>query len=486
MNYSRAIARSAIFRARGTAKRFLCVASMCIYDYGESMAKDKIVYFCKECGFESSKWMGQCPGCHAWNTFSEEKVTTSGKKNVTNRNIPKPTSLENVSATDEVRIKTDIKELDRVLGGGIVKGSLVLIGGDPGIGKSTLLLQMCKNLSEKGTKVLYISGEESPAQIKLRAERLAAFGNNMMLLCDGSMENIESNISKGHYEVIIIDSIQTMTVEDVSSSAGTVTQVREVTSRLMQLAKGLDIAVFIVGHVTKEGTVAGPRTLEHMVDSVIYFEGDANSGVRLLRGVKNRFGSTNEVGVFMMTGRGLEEVDNPSQLMLNGRPEGVSGSVVISTLEGTRPILLELQALVCETNFNMPRRTAVGVDYNRVNMLMAVLEKRAGINLAGFDAYVNIAGGMRINDPAADLGIIFAIVSGFRNRPIDDRTVIIGEVGLSGEIRGVTNVLQRVKEAAKMGFSTCIIPKSNYDKEMENLNINVIGVSMLSEALSHI
>lgn len=449
------------------------------------MAKEKQVFFCKECGYESAKWQGQCPGCRAWNTFVEEKITVGAQKHSSvGRDAVAPTSILKVTTADESRIKTNIKELDRVLGGGIVKGSLVLVGGDPGIGKSTILLQMCRNLVHAGTEVLYVSGEESLAQIKMRAERIGTFDKDMLLLCDNDMDNISAAIQKSHVSVVVIDSIQTMVVEELGTAPGTVTQVREVTARLMQLAKQEEIAIFIVGHVTKEGTVAGPRTLEHMVDSVLYFEGDSNNGFRLLRGVKNRFGSTNEIGVFTMTETGLEEVDNPSQMMLNGRPQGVPGSVVVSSVEGTRPILVELQALVCQTNFNMPRRTSVGVDYNRVNLIMAVLEKRVGMNLWGYDAYVSIAGGMRISDPAVDLGVACAIASSMNNKPLGDDVMIIGEIGLAGEIRGVTNVLQRVKEADKMGFHTCIIPRSNYEKNMEKLNIRVIGVSSLAEALS--
>lgn len=449
------------------------------------MAKEKQVFFCKECGYESAKWQGQCPGCRAWNTFVEEKVTVGAqKRSSARRDAVAPTSILKVTTADESRIKTNINELDRVLGGGIVKGSLVLVGGDPGIGKSTILLQMCRNLVHGGTEVLYVSGEESMAQIKMRAERIGTFEKDMLLLCDNDMDNISSVIQKSNASVVIIDSIQTMVVEEVGTAPGTVTQVREVTARLMQLAKQEDIAIFIVGHVTKEGTVAGPRTLEHMVDSVLYFEGDSNNGFRLLRGVKNRFGSTNEIGVFTMTETGLEEVDNPSQMMLNGRPQGVPGSVVVSSVEGTRPILVELQALVCQTNFNMPRRTSVGVDYNRVNLIMAVLEKRVGMNLWGYDAYVSVAGGMRISDPAIDLGVACAIASSMKNKPLGDDVMIIGEIGLAGEIRGVSNVLQRVREADKMGFKTCIIPKSNYDKSMEKLGIRVVCVSSLAEALS--
>ena len=341
-----------------------------------------------------------------------------------------------------------------------------------------------QKISECFTEILYISGEESLSQIKMRAERIGTFEKDMMLLCDNDMDNIGTAIQKSNASVVVIDSIQTMVVDEVSSAPGTVTQVREVTARLMQLAKQQEVAIFIVGHVTKEGTVAGPRTLEHMVDSVLYFEGDRNNGFRILRGVKNRFGSTNEIGVFTMTDKGLEEVDNPSLVMLNGRPQGVSGSVVVSSIEGTRPILVELQALVSQTNFNMPRRTSVGVDYNRVNLIMAVMEKRAGLNLWGFDAYVNIAGGMRISDPAIDLGIACAIASSMKNLPIKDDTMIIGEIGLAGEIRGATNIMQRVKEASKMGFSKCIIPKSNYDKSMTELGIEIVCVASLIEALT--
>jgi DNA repair protein RadA/Sms len=448
------------------------------------VAKEKQVFYCKECGYESAKWQGQCPGCRAWNTFVEETIKVGAKSTSSARKESvAPTSILKVTTADESRIKTGINELDRVLGGGIVCGSLVLVGGDPGIGKSTILLQMCRNLVASGENVLYVSGEESLSQIKMRAERLGGFDRDMLLLCDNDMDNVSASIQKSKAQVVIIDSIQTMIVEELGSAPGTVTQVREVTARLMQLAKQNNVAIFIVGHVTKEGNVAGPRTLEHMVDSVLYFEGDSSNGFRILRGVKNRFGSTNEIGVFSMTDKGLTEVADPSQVMLNGRPSGVSGSVIVSSIEGTRSILLELQALVCQTNFNMPRRTSVGVDYNRVNLILAVLEKRAGYNFWNQDIYVSVAGGMRINDPAIDLGIACAVVSSMNNRPLGDDLMIIGEIGLTGEIRGVTNVLQRVKEAAKMGFGRCIIPMSNYDKEMEKLGMKIDGVSSLTEAL---
>ncbi|WP_173472843.1 DNA repair protein RadA [Eubacterium ruminantium] len=449
------------------------------------MAKEKTVFFCSECGFEASKWMGQCPNCKSWNTFVEEKTVAKSKnKQVSYGDRPKAVSIGEVAVTEEVRLITGINELDRVLGGGIVKGSLVLVGGDPGIGKSTLLLEMCRNLSDKGTKVFYVSGEESLSQIKMRGDRIGANSKNLMLQSDNDLDNIFASMENCQAEVMIVDSIQTMVSADTDNAPGTVTQVREVTNRLLQLAKRLNVAIFIVGHVTKEGMVAGPRTLEHMVDCVLYFEGDGNAGFRLLRAVKNRFGSTNEIGVFNMTDKGLEEVSNPSKMFLNGRPENAPGSVVVSVVEGSRAIMLEIQALVCDSNFNMARRTAVGVDYNRVNLLMAVLEKRAGLNLAGSDCYVNIAGGMKLNDPSADLGIAMAIASSFRNRALDSSVCIIGEIGLTGEIRGIRNIVQRIGEAEKMGFTSCIIPSSNYDKSsMEKMGIKIYTVSNINEAL---
>ena len=369
-----------------------------------------------------------------------------------------------------------------------MKGSLVLVGGDPGIGKSTLLLEMCKNLVETDTKVLYVSGEESVSQIKSRAVRLGITAGSimeerLMLLSDNDMDNIESQIDALGAEVVIIDSIQTIMSSDIDNAPGTISQVREVTARLLQIAKQKDAAVFIVGHVTKEGTVAGPRTLEHMVDSVLYFEGDESGGFRLLRANKNRFGSTNEIGVFNMVDSGLEEVTNPSEFFLSGRPKSASGSAVVCTVEGTRALLIEIQALCTDSNFNMPRRTSVGLDYNRINMLIAVLEKRGGISMSGCDCYVNIAGGMKLSDPSTDLGVLSAIYSTFRDKPIDDHTVIIGEIGLAGEIRGVRNVTQRVKEAAKLGYTRVILPKSNESKELAKMGAEIVYVSTLREAL---
>ena len=377
----------------------------------------------------------------------------------------------------------EIKELDRVLGGGIVPGSLILVGGDPGIGKSTLLLQVCQKLAKKERKVLYISGEESLRQIKLRAQRMGEFNDHLLLLCETNLELIRNVIEKEKPDTVIIDSIQTMYSEEVGSAPGSVSQVREATNTLMQLAKGLGISIFIVGHVTKEGTVAGPRVLEHMVDTVLYFEGDRHASYRILRGVKNRFGSTNEIGVFEMRRDGLREVENPSEFMLNGRPENASGSVVACSMEGTRPILLEIQALVCESNFGMPRRTAAGTDYNRVNLLMAVLEKRIGYHLGNYDAYVNIAGGIKINEPAIDLGIVMAIVSSYKNRPFDERTIVFGEVGLSGEVRAVNMPEQRVAEAKKLGFETCIVPEVSLDSVKSIGGIKIIGVKSINEAI---
>ena len=393
-------------------------------------------------------------------------------------------TLSSVSTDQEDRMQTEIEELDRVLGGGVVPGSLVLVGGDPGIGKSTLLLQVCKRLSDQGRKVLYISGEESLKQIKLRANRMGTFSDHLLLLCETNLETIRQVIEREHPAVAVIDSIQTMYSEEVTAAPGSVSQVREATNTLMQIAKGLNITIFIVGHVTKEGTVAGPRVLEHMVDTVLYFEGDRHASYRILRGVKNRFGSTNEIGVFEMRETGLEEVPNPSEYMLNGRPEDASGSVVACSMEGTRPILMEIQALVCRSNFGMPRRTAAGTDYNRVNLLMAVLEKRVGLPLSNYDAYINIAGGIRMNEPAIDLGIVMAIVSSYKNQSISPGTIVFGEVGLSGEVRAVSMPEQRVAEARKLGFKTCIMPQVSKDMLKKIEGIEVIGVKSVNQAMN--
>lgn len=454
------------------------------------MAKGKkTVFYCQNCGHEESKWLGQCPMCKEWNTFVEEKTESGITRGTTvsARSVreAKVVPLAEVEADDDERCRTGIGELDRVLGGGIVPGSLVLVGGDPGIGKSTLLLQVCQRLAEM-KKILYISGEESQAQIRLRANRMGKFAHNLLLLCETNLDLIRGVIERERPELVIIDSIQTMYSEEVASAPGSVSQVRESTNIFMQLAKGLCIPIFIVGHVTKEGTVAGPRVLEHMVDTVLYFEGDRHASYRILRAVKNRFGSTNEIGVFEMRQDGLAEVENPSEYMLSGKPENATGSVVACSMEGTRPILLEIQALVCRSNFGMPRRTAAGTDYNRVNLLMAVLEKRLGMALSNCDAYVNIAGGIRINEPAIDLGIVMAIISSFRNRPIDEKMIVFGEVGLSGEIRAVNMPEQRVAEARKLGFETCVLPEVCLKMVKGVKGIRLVGVKTINDVVGFI
>lgn len=450
------------------------------------MAKGKTsVFFCQSCGYESSKWMGQCPGCKEWNTFVEEiidKKQGAKAKQVAEGTV-KVSRVSEISIEEQSRMSTGFLELDRVLGGGIVPGSLVLVGGDPGIGKSTLLLQVCQNLSKTREKILYISGEESLQQIKLRAERMGDFTEALAILCETSLDIIREVIRQEKPKVVIIDSIQTMYNENVSSAPGSVSQVRESTAVLMQIAKGMGISIFIVGHVTKEGVVAGPRVLEHMVDTVLYFEGDRYAAYRILRGVKNRFGSTNEIGVFEMRDTGLQEVANPSEYMLSGKPKGASGSVVACSVEGSRPILLEIQALVCRSNLGIPRRTAAGTDINRVNLLMAVLEKRLGLSLSSCDAYINIAGGIRMNEPAVDLGIVLAMISSYKDKAIEEEVICFGEVGLSGEVRAVSMAKQRAAEAKKLGFGTCILPKVSL-KEMDGIDgIRLIGVENVQEAM---
>ena len=457
------------------------------------MAKSKVntVFFCTECGYESSKWMGQCPACKAWNTFAEETIQKgSGKSGGHARqeslNKSNPVSISQIEMGEDERIKTRIDEFDRVLGGGIVGGSLVLIGGDPGIGKSTLLLQVCQNLSNDHRRVLYISGEESLKQIKMRAIRLGEFSDSLMLLCETNLAMIEENIKTSNPEVVVIDSIQTMYEENTASAPGSVGQVRESTAVLLRIAKSTGISIFIVGHVTKEGAVAGPRMLEHMVDSVLYFEGDRYASYRILRGVKNRFGSTNEIGVFEMRQDGLTEVKNPSEFMLSGKPQGASGCVVACSMEGTRPILVEIQSLVCQSNLGIPRRQAAGCDYNRVNLLMAVLEKRLGMQLSGCDAYVNMAGGMRIVEPAVDLGIAMAIISSYKNKVLDEKTAVFGEIGLSGEVRAVNFAEARIKEIEKMGFERCILPKASMPHVKSSKTMKLIGVDSVKEAIEQI
>ena len=450
--------------------------------------KQKTTFFCKECGFESPKWLGQCPGCKEWDSFVEEPVVkTAAGRSVTVTEHREPSKLSEIVTNDEVRTLTGIGELDRVLGGGIVTGSLVLVGGDPGIGKSTLLLQMCKQLAEAGKDVLYVSGEESVKQIKMRADRLGTFQKELFLLSETDLDIVTEVIGRKKPEIVIIDSIQTMYREEIGSAPGSVSQVRETTSTLMRLAKSLPVSIFIVGHVTKEGVVAGPRVLEQMVDTVLYFEGDGGASYRFLRGVKNRFGSTDEIGVFEMRGNGLVEVQNPSEYMLAGKPKQAPGSIVVCSIEGTRPILIEVQALVCQTNFNMPRRTSTGTDYNRVNLLMAVIEKRMGVRMGDCDAYINVAGGMRIHEPALDLGIILALLTSYRNQSLDDETICFGEVGLAGEVRAVNMAEQRVLEAAKLGFKRCILPKVNCRQlaltKEQTRGLELVGIESIHELL---
>ena len=457
-------------------------------------AKSGTVFFCQDCGYESAKLMGQCPGCKEWNTFVEETVSKSPYAGMNHGQGaghgrgPKtqPSVLSEIQIRNEDRLSTGIGELDRVLGGGIVQGSLTLVGGDPGIGKSTLLLQVCRNLSAGGHKILYISGEESLSQIKMRADRIGQFAERMLLLCETNLDDIAEVIRTQKPETVVIDSIQTMYSENVSAAPGSVSQVRESTGVLLQLAKGLGVSVLIVGHVTKEGTVAGPRVLEHMVDAVLYFEGDRHASYRILRGVKNRFGSTNEIGVFEMQEQGLTEVLNASEYMLNGRPENASGSVVACTMEGTRPLLVEIQALVCHSNFGIPRRQTTGTDFNRVNLLMAVLEKRSGMQLASCDAYVNITGGMKIQEPAVDLGIVLAVLSSFKNQALSQKLVAFGEVGLSGEVRAVSQARQRVAEAEKLGFETCIVPQVCAEDCRKNSGIEIVGVRTVQEVIDRL
>ena len=451
------------------------------------MAKEKQVFFCKECGFETSKWTGQCPGCREWNTMVESpKIKGKGKKSYSGVITPgtgKPSKITEVSIDTEDRFSTGIGELDRVLGGGVIKGALTLVGGDPGIGKSTLLLQMCRNMSENGLNILYVSGEESLKQIKMRADRIGKFNDRLFLLSETCLDVVEDTITGSDmpdFDVVVIDSIQTVYKEEVDSAPGSISQIRECTSAILRLAKQTGISVFIVGHVTKEGVVAGPRMLEHMVDTVLYFEGDNIASYRMLRAVKNRFGSTNELGVFEMKNTGLAEILNPSEYMLQGKPENEAGSIVTCTLEGTRPIMLEVQALVCQTGFNYPRRTAVGIDFNRVTLLMAIIEKRMGIHMSDYDVYVNIAGGLKVNEPSLDLAIVAAVLSSYRAKALDDRTFIFGEAGLVGEVRAVGMAQRRINEAAKMGYTSCIIPKAN-EEMLEDKPIKCYGIKNIRE-----
>lgn len=451
--------------------------------------KNKTVYICSECGYESAKWYGQCPHCGEWNCMEEEiKAEPSSSKRayspVGRANV---VTLNEITGSDEIRYDTGIKEFNRVLGGGLVKGSLVLIGGDPGIGKSTILLQSCYNLS-KTKIVLYVSGEESSGQIKLRADRLKVNGDNLFVLCDTDAQYVCEVIRNEKPDVVIIDSIQTMSISEVASSAGSITQVRECTNLFMRTAKGLDIPMFIVGHVNKDGNIAGPKVMEHIVDTVLYFEGDKNLTCRILRAVKNRFGSTNEVGVFIMGTNGLSEVENPSKMMLEGRPKNTSGTCVACVMEGSRPILAEVQGLVTPTGFGNPRRMSTGFDYNRMSMLIAVLEKRCGYFFSNADCYINVAGGMKIDEPASDLSVALALVSSLKDMVIREDVIAFGEIGLAGEIRSVSSAEQRVSEAVRMGFKRIVIPYHNYKSLPESIkqSAQVVGVRTIRKAFEAI
>ena len=455
------------------------------------MAKAKEVYVCNQCGYETAKWMGKCPSCNAWNTLEEQepvvqpksqKAQLNGGKAISSANIYK---MNEIDTDDEIRYYTGVGELDRVLGGGIVKGSLVLLGGDPGIGKSTLLLQICEFLGQN-LSILYVSGEESVRQLKLRASRLGVNSDNLYVVANTDIESVANTILAQKPDIVMVDSIQTMSLAALNSSPGSVTQVRECTNLLLRVAKGEDIPIFIVGHVNKDGAIAGPKVLEHIVDAVLYFEGDRNLSYRILRAVKNRYGSTNEIGVFEMRDNGLTEVPNPSTMLLSGRPQDVSGTCIACVMEGTRPILVDVQALVTKTGFGTPRRTSTGFDYNRMSLIIAVLEKRAGYFFGNLDTYVNVVGGLRLDEPAADLSIALALVSSLRDKPIDDGLVAFGELGLAGEVRSVSHAVSRIMEADRLGFSKCIVPAQSLKevKHLDKLRIDVIGVSNIKQAFA--
>jgi DNA repair protein RadA/Sms len=452
------------------------------------MTKIKTIFACQNCGHQSPKWLGKCPDCGTWNSFVEEQFSAVAESPVHSiaiggRDVP-PQSISAIETAEEGRLKTEVSEFDRVLGGGLAIGSVVLIGGDPGIGKSTLLLQALDRLARKGVHVLYVSGEESLRQTKMRADRIGVSSRNLYILAENSLEKIIGHIQELKPRVVVIDSIQTVFTSQLQSAPGSIGQVRESAGKLMFLSKSTNLCTFLIGHVTKEGAIAGPRVLEHIVDTVLYFEGDRGHPYRILRAVKNRFGSTNEIGVFEMKDGGLEEVANPSELFLAERPIDVPGSVVVSSLEGSRPILVELQALVSPTSFGMPRRTAIGVDPNRVSLLVAVLEKKVGMNLAQQDIFVNVAGGVRVEEPAVDLGVVSAVASSFLDKPIPSKTMVIGEVGLAGEVRGIHQAEVRIKEASKLGFKRSMLPKSNWSRiRSEFEGVELVGVSSVEEAL---
>ena len=451
-------------------------------------SKSKTMYVCNQCSYESAKWYGQCPGCGDWNTMEETVVNpVAAKTRSVSLDRGRAVVIDEISETSEIRYDTGISEFNRVLGGGLVKGSLVLIGGDPGIGKSTILLQACRFLSEK-KKVLYVSGEESASQIKLRASRLGVMSKNLYVLCENDAEYISELIRTDKPDVVIVDSIQTMNITDIQSSTGSVTQVRECTNLFMRTAKSLSIPVFIVGHVNKDGNIAGPKVIEHIVDTVLYFEGDKNMSYRILRAVKNRFGSTNEIGVFTMNDSGLEEVPNPSKMLLEGRPKNTSGTCVMCVMEGSRPILAEVQALVSPTGFGTPRRMTNGYDFNRMAMLIAVLEKRCGYYFANTDCYLNIIGGLKIDEPASDLSVVLALVSSLKDMILKDDVIAFGEIGLAGEIRGVSNAQQRVNEAVRMGFRKIIIPYHNFRTLPDEVKqqAEIVGVRSIRDAFTEI
>lgn len=447
------------------------------------MAKAKTIFVCSECGNESPKWLGKCPACNSWNTFYEQKIEKYTEENKIEKkinNTPKP--LNTYIGQEANRTSTGYSELDRVLGGGLVKGSLILLGGEPGIGKSTLILQLCEKVQGEG-KVLYVSGEESAEQIKLRADRLDVKSEELMFLGETDIDIVKEAISEMQPKLVIIDSIQTMYSDEITAAAGSVSQVREITAQIMRVCKAQQITTIIIGHVTKEGNIAGPRVLEHMVDTVLYLEGERYNTYRILRAVKNRFGSTNEIGMFEMRQEGMCEVTNPSDILITEREDNPSGSCIIASIEGTRPILVEMQALTSQSVFGIPKRTANGFDYNRLAVLIAVLEKRAGLALGGQDIYLNIAGGMKLNEPAVDLGIIATVASAYKNISIPQSTVVMGEVGLTGEVRRINLIEKRLKEAEKLGFKTCIIPENNKKSLKDEYKLDIIGVKNIGEAL---
>lgn len=451
------------------------------------MKKIKTTFFCQNCGYQSPKWLGKCPSCSEWHRFVEEEIRNSGSSISTELQFNEtPMPIDAIEADERERIKVGIDEVDRVLGGGIVGGSAILIGGDPGIGKSTLLLQVMQNLAQKGLNVLYITGEESARQIKLRGKRVGASSKGLLVLVEIDLENILKHIKKIEPQVVVVDSIQTVYSSALSSAPGSVGQVREASARLILLAKKIGIPVFLIGHVTKEGAIAGPKVLEHMVDTVLYFEGDSGHAYRIIRGIKNRYGPTNEIGVFEMRDNGLSEVANPSAFFLAERPEGAAGSVVVPSIEGTRPILVEIQSLVSATNLGMPRRTAIGVDHNRVTLLVAVLDKICGLHLGNHDIFINVAGGVKVDEPGVDIGIVSSIASSFLDRPIDSGTVVFGEVGLTGEVRGISQMESRIKEAARMGFNRCILPKTLSRNVSSETEMKFVEIGNLKDLLEHL